>query len=69
MIGYHPKHLFFKIACHKYGLVLVSKHENLTFFLCTLKTWKRNIFIKMLKMTQFVDWDSVSNHKNSGIFI
>jgi hypothetical protein len=37
MTGYHPKHLCFKIACHKYGLVLLPKHENLTFFFAPLK--------------------------------
>jgi hypothetical protein len=32
MTNFHPKHLCFKIACHKYGLVLLSKHENLIMF-------------------------------------
>jgi hypothetical protein len=33
MTGPHPKPVHFKIAYHKYGLVLLSEHENLILFL------------------------------------
>jgi hypothetical protein len=60
MTGPHPKPLHFKIACQKYGLVLLFEHENFILFSPSLKTWKRDIFIilpviMILRMTQFED--------------